>query len=141
VRDSYDWRAQERALNSFPQYRAAVDGVGIHFIHIPGSGPAPLPLLLSNGWPSSSSIRLYAPDAGPPPGPGDLITVPTSVLATREPNLAIPPESWLRRAYPNLTRLVALDQGGHFLALEAPDRFVAEIRAAFRPYRDQATSG
>jgi pimeloyl-ACP methyl ester carboxylesterase len=330
-RDGYDWRAQERRLNAVPQYRATVDGAGIHFLHIPGSGPDPLPLLLTNGWPSSfveylavigpltdpaahggdpadsftvvipalpgygfsdkcldrqltrvsiaalfnqlmtgqlgyrryvahgdeigggivnrlgmrhpgtvlaiqtanwitphtgpgsppltaaehayraaaadwdstegayahvqatrpqtlayalndspaglaawilekfltwsdpatrgrlhpddlittvmiywatqtigSSTRLYTEGSGPPPGPSDLITVPTSVIATHEPKLPIPPQSWLRRAYPSLTRLVTLDEGGHFLALESPDRFVAEIRDAFRPSRRPA---
>jgi pimeloyl-ACP methyl ester carboxylesterase len=330
-RDGYDWQAQERRLNAFPHYRATVDGAGIHFLHIPGSGQDPLPLLLTNGWPSSfveylgvigpltdpaahggdpadsftvvipalpgygfsdkcldrqpdrvaiaalfdqlmaghlgyrryvahgddigggvvnrlgmrhpgtvlavqtanwitpytgpgsapltpdehayraaaadwdrtegayahvqatrpqtlacalndspaglaawilekfltwsdpatrerlrpddlittvmiywatqtigSSIRLYTPSSAPPPGPGDLITVPASVLAPHEPKLPIPPQSWLRRAYPNLTRMVTLDEGGHFLALESPDRFVTEIRDAFRPCRQPA---
>jgi hypothetical protein len=49
----YDWRAQERRLNAVPQFRATIDGVGIHFAHVPGAGPDPLPLLLTNGWPSS----------------------------------------------------------------------------------------
>ena len=330
-RNGYDWRAQEQRLNAFPHYRATVDGAGIHFIHIPGSGPDPLPLLLTNGWPSSfaeylgvlgpltdpaahggdpadsfsvvvpalpgygfsdrcldrpltrvsiaalfnqlmtgnlgyrsyvahgddigggvvnrlgmrhaetvraiqtanwispytgagtapltpaedaysaaaaewdrtegayahvqatrpqtlayalndspaglaawilekfltwsdpatrgrlhaddlittvmiywvtetigSSARLYTPGSAPPPGPGDLITVPASVLVPHEPRLPAPPESWLRRAYPNLTRIVTLDEGGHFLALESPERFVTEIRDAFRPYRGRA---
>ncbi|NEA30578.1 epoxide hydrolase family protein [Streptomyces sp. SID13031] len=52
-RDGYDWRAEERRLNKFPQFRATVDGVGLHFLHVRGSGPDPLPLLLTNGWPSS----------------------------------------------------------------------------------------
>jgi pimeloyl-ACP methyl ester carboxylesterase len=30
-----------------------VDGVGLHFLHLRGRGPAPLPLLLTHGWPSS----------------------------------------------------------------------------------------
>jgi epoxide hydrolase len=30
-----------------------VDGVGLHFVHVPGTGPAPLPLVLTHGWPSS----------------------------------------------------------------------------------------
>jgi pimeloyl-ACP methyl ester carboxylesterase len=327
-RAGYDWPAAERRLNAFPHYRATVDGVGIHFIHIPGRGANPLPLVLANGWPSSfveylgvlgpltdpaahggdpadsfsvvvpampgygfsdrcldrrlsrvaiadlfnqlmtghlgyrryvahgddigggvvtrlgmrhpdavlaiqadnrispclgagtasltpaeeayraaaaewdhaegayahvqatrpqtlayglndspaglaawilekfltwsdpatrgrlhaddlittvmiywatqtisSSIRLYAPRSGPPLGPGDLVTVPTSVLSTHEPNLPIPPESWLRRAYPNLTRMVTLEEGGHFPALESPERFVTKVREAFRPHR------
>lgn len=49
----FDWRAQERYINSFPHYHATVDGIGVHFIHARGHGPAPLPLLLTHGWPSS----------------------------------------------------------------------------------------
>jgi pimeloyl-ACP methyl ester carboxylesterase len=30
-----------------------VDGVGLHFVHVRGKGPAPLPLVLTHGWPSS----------------------------------------------------------------------------------------
>ena len=49
----FDWRAQERAMNALPHFRADVDGNGIHFIHARGRGPAPLPLLVTHGWPSS----------------------------------------------------------------------------------------
>jgi pimeloyl-ACP methyl ester carboxylesterase len=85
-----------------------------------------------------SSIRLYTPSSAPPLGPGDLITAPTSVLIANEPNLPVPPHSWLHRAYPNLTRVATVDEGGHFLALESPERLVTEIRNAFRPYRQPA---
>jgi pimeloyl-ACP methyl ester carboxylesterase len=52
-RDQYDWRAEERALNAWPQYLVGVDGTDIHCIHVPGHGPDPLPLVLTHGWPSS----------------------------------------------------------------------------------------
>jgi microsomal epoxide hydrolase len=52
-RTSFDWRAQERALNAFAQFRAEIDGFGLHFIYERGKGPAPLPILLSHGWPDS----------------------------------------------------------------------------------------
>jgi len=52
-RDEFDWRAQEAKLNAFSQYRAPLGGIDLHFIHEPGLGPDPLPLLLVNGWPSS----------------------------------------------------------------------------------------
>jgi pimeloyl-ACP methyl ester carboxylesterase len=51
--DGFDWRAQEAAINRFPQFRATVDGVGLHFVHVRGKGPAPLPLVLTHGWPST----------------------------------------------------------------------------------------
>ncbi len=49
----FDWRAQERRLNGFANFRTEIDGVTIHIIHQRGSGPNPTPLLLLHGWPSS----------------------------------------------------------------------------------------
>ncbi len=49
----FDWRVQEEKLNQYAQFRAEVDGVGIHFIHERGKGPNPTPLLLIHGWPDS----------------------------------------------------------------------------------------
>ncbi|MET9532369.1 epoxide hydrolase N-terminal domain-containing protein [Streptomyces sp. NPDC006649] len=42
-RTEFDWRAQEARLNAFPQFVAELDGVGIHFSHQRGTGPAPYP--------------------------------------------------------------------------------------------------
>src|SRR5438034_7262669 len=66
-RDRYDWRAAERALNAFPQFKADVQGLGIHFIHQRGSGPAPLPLVVTHGWPGSvvEFTRIIGPLADP----------------------------------------------------------------------------
>ncbi len=52
-RNGFDWRAQEAALNQFDHFRAAVEGVGLHFIHQRGEGSGATPLLLLHGWPSS----------------------------------------------------------------------------------------
>src|SRR5688500_10097739 len=52
-RDRYDWRAAEARLNAFAQFRASVGGLGIHFIHERGVGPAPFPLVVTHGWPGS----------------------------------------------------------------------------------------
>jgi pimeloyl-ACP methyl ester carboxylesterase len=49
----FDWRAQEAQLNAFPQYRTELFDIGLHFLHVPGRGPAPTPLLLLHGWPGS----------------------------------------------------------------------------------------
>jgi pimeloyl-ACP methyl ester carboxylesterase len=50
-RDDYDWRAQEHAINRLPQFRVAIDGVPIHFVHVRGRGTNRVPLLLLHGWP------------------------------------------------------------------------------------------
>ena len=52
-RDGFDWRAQEARINAFDQFRAEVGGIDLHYIHQPGVGPDPLPLLLVHGWPGS----------------------------------------------------------------------------------------
>lgn len=49
----FDWRAQEARLNAFPQYRVPLHGIDVHYLHVPGRGPDPCPLLLSHGWPGS----------------------------------------------------------------------------------------
>ena len=52
-RGTFDWRAQEARLNAFPQFKATRPDTDLHFLHVPGKGPNPLPLLLMHGWPGS----------------------------------------------------------------------------------------
>lgn len=49
----YNWRKHEEELNKFKQFRAQIDGIGIHFIHERGKGPNPTPIILTHGWPDS----------------------------------------------------------------------------------------
>ncbi len=49
----FDWRAQEAALNGFAQFRVEIAGAPLHFLHVEGRGPSPMPLLLMHGWPGS----------------------------------------------------------------------------------------
>jgi pimeloyl-ACP methyl ester carboxylesterase len=51
--ERFDWRAQERYLNSFPNRVVNVGGLDVHFIHERGRGPSPMPLVLTHGWPST----------------------------------------------------------------------------------------
>jgi len=52
-REEYDWRDHEARLNRLPQFVVPIKGIDLHFIHQPGVGPNPLPVLLSHGWPGS----------------------------------------------------------------------------------------
>jgi len=52
-RTGFDWRAQEAKLNAFRQFKVPLGGIELHYIHEAGKGPAPMPLLLSHGWPGS----------------------------------------------------------------------------------------
>lgn len=51
--DQFDWRAQEAALNAFPQFKASLHDIDVHYLHVRGVGPDPYPLLLMHGWPGS----------------------------------------------------------------------------------------
>jgi pimeloyl-ACP methyl ester carboxylesterase len=50
---SFDWRAQEAELNSYPQFRTQIDGQTIHYLHIASPEPHARPLILLHGWPGS----------------------------------------------------------------------------------------
>ena len=52
-RSRFDWRVHEARLNALPQFKVPLHGIDLHFLHIPGKGPNPFPLLLSHGWPGS----------------------------------------------------------------------------------------
>ncbi|MFF2109142.1 epoxide hydrolase family protein [Rhodococcus koreensis] len=52
-RDEFDWRAQEKSLNTFPQFVTEIDGQNIHFLHVRSPEPDALPLVLTHGWPGS----------------------------------------------------------------------------------------
>lgn len=51
--DDFDWRAQERELNAFAQFRTELDGVQIHFVHQRALAGHGIPLILTHGWPSA----------------------------------------------------------------------------------------
>jgi pimeloyl-ACP methyl ester carboxylesterase len=49
----YDLRRCEARLNALPQFTTAIDGVGIHFIHVRSPHEDALPLIMTHGWPGS----------------------------------------------------------------------------------------
>jgi pimeloyl-ACP methyl ester carboxylesterase len=77
----------------------------------------------------TTSMRPYTEDAAQL-APGERIAVPTAVVAPREGRPA-PPRSWIERSYADLRSYRVRERGGHFLAAECPDAFVAELRAFF----------
>lgn len=51
--ESYDWRATEKRLNTFPQFMTEIDGCDIHFLHVRSPEPNARPLVITHGWPGS----------------------------------------------------------------------------------------
>jgi pimeloyl-ACP methyl ester carboxylesterase len=65
--DGFDWREQERRLNSLPQFTTEIDGQRIHVLHVRSPEPDARPLLLIHGWPSSPAefLELIGPLTNP----------------------------------------------------------------------------
>lgn len=49
----YDWRDAEETLNTHPHFKAEIDGLDIHFVHVVGEAEGKRPLLITHGWPGS----------------------------------------------------------------------------------------
>ncbi|WP_312867380.1 epoxide hydrolase family protein [Amycolatopsis pithecellobii] len=78
--NEFDWRAQEARLNALPQFSAELDGLQIHFLHQRGTGPDPIPLVMTHGWPGSGFdmeqvIPLLADPGGHGADPADAFDV------------------------------------------------------------------
>ncbi|BCL33257.1 epoxide hydrolase N-terminal domain-containing protein [Streptomyces aurantiacus] len=73
-----------------PQLVAELDGLGIHFVHQRGTGPAPYPLVITQGWPGSGFdmgkiTPLLADPGGHGADPADAfdVVVPSPPLPSR----------------------------------------------------------
>ena len=53
-RTTFDWRAAEARINSFPHFMTEIDGQTIHFIHVHSPHADATPLLLAHTYPGSS---------------------------------------------------------------------------------------
>ncbi|HVN37715.1 MAG TPA: epoxide hydrolase [Myxococcota bacterium] len=71
--EKYDWRARERGLNQWPQFRTPIDGLGIHFLHARSPHANALPLVMTHGWPGSivEFQKVLGPLVDPPAHGGD----------------------------------------------------------------------
>jgi pimeloyl-ACP methyl ester carboxylesterase len=71
--DEFNWSEAQEKLNALDQFVLTDDGVRLHFAHLRGVGPAPLPILLVHGWPSGylEMTRLAAALANPVAHGGD----------------------------------------------------------------------
>jgi pimeloyl-ACP methyl ester carboxylesterase len=51
--DDFDWRAQERQLDALKHFRAELGGIQVHFVHERAQEGNGIPLIRTQGWPSS----------------------------------------------------------------------------------------
>lgn len=63
--------------------------------------------------------------------PGEFVAPPTGFLLPPWDLVPPPPKGWLERGY-NVVHRRDLEQGGHFVAMEQPEAFVADVQDFFR---------
>ena len=51
--DGYDWRAAEARINRLPSFEVKIGGRRVHYLKFDGERPDALPIVLTNGWPST----------------------------------------------------------------------------------------
>jgi pimeloyl-ACP methyl ester carboxylesterase len=63
----YDWRKVEARLNGLPQFITEIDGLDIHFIHVPSKHENALPMIVTHGWPGSiiEQLKIIEPLTNP----------------------------------------------------------------------------
>ncbi|MYZ40482.1 epoxide hydrolase [Streptomyces sp. SID4917] len=99
----YDWRAHEAGINALPSHLADIDGTLLHYLRFDGERSGALPIVLTNGWPSSfleltalarrlATPSQYGGDAA------DAFTVivpslPGFVFSPQRPSLTEPPQT------------------------------------------------
>ena len=71
-RTGYDWRAHEAELNELPSRVAVIGGHPLHYLRFEGERLHSVPIVLTNGWPSTFfeltelAQRLAAPSGRAP---------------------------------------------------------------------------
>ena len=51
--NKYDWRAAEKHINSFPNYKMQIENVDMHFVALFSEKKDAIPIILMHGWPGS----------------------------------------------------------------------------------------
>jgi pimeloyl-ACP methyl ester carboxylesterase len=52
-RDKFEWQDQLERVSQFHHFKFTAPDFDVHFIHERGTGPNPIPLVLTHGWPGS----------------------------------------------------------------------------------------
>jgi microsomal epoxide hydrolase len=51
--NTYDWRAEEAHINSFPQYKMQIESIDLHFVALFSQRADAVPIIFMHGWPGS----------------------------------------------------------------------------------------
>ncbi len=96
----YDWRRHEAELNALPSHFAEIDGIRLHYLRFDAQSEGALPIVLTNGWPSTFYELVELAERLSDPArfggdPGDAFTVivpslPGFTFSAQRPSLDAP---------------------------------------------------
>src|ERR1019366_5052355 len=138
-REGFDWRAEERRINDFHQFRAVVDGVAIHFIHERAVHGPGIPLVLLHGWPSTFVELLPLVTLLTDPGRHGINGPGFDVVIPSLPGYGFS-ERPERGNYRDIATLMALDQPESLLGIHLSNLEISpHVDEALRPLSDAET--
>ncbi|OXM48887.1 epoxide hydrolase family protein [Amycolatopsis alba] len=109
----YDWRAHEAAINALPHHVADIAGTPVHYLRFDGEAPDALPIVLTNGWPSSFlELTDFAQRLATPSKHGGRAADSFTVIVPSLPGFAFSPQR------PSLTDPVQTHELWHLLMRE-----------------------
>ncbi|KAK0630333.1 epoxide hydrolase [Bombardia bombarda] len=83
-KNGFDWRAQEKKMNQWPQFSTTINVEGhgdlkIHFLHQRSNKPGSIPLLFCHGWPGSflEVTKMLPTLTNPKDGPSFHVVAPS----------------------------------------------------------------
>jgi pimeloyl-ACP methyl ester carboxylesterase len=120
-------------LNALPQFHAAIDELGVHYLHIRSPHPHARPLIMTHGWPGS--VLEFLNVIGPltdPPAHGEAATDAFQLVLPAPKDVFGTSERWLRHRFTDLRYYHQVERGGHPAAFEQLEIFVREVRDGLR---------
>jgi microsomal epoxide hydrolase len=92
--NTYSWRAQESHINTFPNYKMAIEDIDLHFIGLFSDRKDAIPIIFMHGWPGSfieflpllQVVQKQYPDAKDRPYHIVVPSLPGYTLSSSGPN-------------------------------------------------------
>ncbi|KEO72664.1 epoxide hydrolase family protein [Anditalea andensis] len=73
----FEWKKHEAHINNFPQFRAFVKDINIHFVYQKGNGSGHIPILFLHGWASNFNEFLKTAELIGKENPGFDVIIPS----------------------------------------------------------------
>lgn len=128
--EKFDWEKQEKLINRFSHYRAG----DVEKRFTKDELLTNIMIYRATETINSAFLNYYEPAHNQSADFSDKNRVEVPTAFARFPKDLTPaPREWTTRFFASIERWTEMPAGGHFAALEEPERMVEDIHAFFRP--------